>query len=37
VWALGEDRYRITAPEHEQLVVGFDEARQRAHELAEQL
>ena len=27
VWALGEDRFRITAPGvHEQLVTGYDEA-----------
>jgi hypothetical protein len=26
VWALGEDRFRITAPGHEQLVTGFEEA-----------
>jgi hypothetical protein len=23
VWALGEDRFMVTAPDHEQLVVGF--------------
>jgi hypothetical protein len=27
VWALGEDRFRIVAPGHEQLVTGFDEGR----------
>jgi hypothetical protein len=26
VWALGEDRYRITATGYEQLVVGFEVA-----------
>jgi hypothetical protein len=29
VWALGEDRFRITAPGHEQLVTGFEEAERR--------
>jgi hypothetical protein len=37
VWALGEDRFRVTAPGHEQLVTGFDEAERMADELAEQL
>jgi hypothetical protein len=37
VGALGEDRFRITAPWHEQLVTGFDEAERTADELAEQL
>jgi hypothetical protein len=37
VWALGEDRFRITAPGHEQLVVGFDEAERTADELAQRL
>jgi hypothetical protein len=35
VWALGEDRFRITPPGHEQLVTGFDEAEQAADALAE--
>jgi hypothetical protein len=26
VWALGEDRRRIMAPDGERLVVGFEEA-----------
>jgi hypothetical protein len=34
VWALGEDRFRITAPGHEQLVTGFDEAERTAGALA---
>jgi hypothetical protein len=34
VWALGEDRFRIAAPGHEQLVVGFVEAERTADELA---
>jgi hypothetical protein len=37
VWALGEDRFRITAPGHEQLVTGFDEAERTADALAERL
>jgi hypothetical protein len=36
VWAFGEDRF-ITAPGHEQLVTGFEEAEQRADALAEGL
>jgi hypothetical protein len=35
LWALGEDRFSITAPGHEQLVTGFDEAEQAADALAE--
>jgi hypothetical protein len=37
VWALGEDRFRITAPGHEQLVTGYDEAEKAADALAEGL
>jgi hypothetical protein len=37
MWALGEDRFRITAPGHEQLVTGFDEVERAADALAEQL
>jgi hypothetical protein len=37
VWALGEDRFRINAPGHEQLVTGFDEAERTADALAERL
>jgi hypothetical protein len=37
VWALGEDRFRITAPGHERLVTGFDEAERTADALAERL
>ena len=37
VWALGEDRFRVTAPGHEQLVTGYDEAERTADALAEQL
>jgi hypothetical protein len=35
VWALGEDRFRITAPGREQLVTGFQEAQRAADALAE--
>jgi hypothetical protein len=35
MWALGEDHFRITAPGHEQLVTGFDEAERAADALAE--
>jgi hypothetical protein len=37
VWALGEDRFRITAPGHEQPVTGFEEAERTADALAERL
>jgi hypothetical protein len=37
VWALDEHRFRITAPGHEQIVTGFEEAQQTAHALAERL
>jgi hypothetical protein len=37
VWALGEDRFRITAPGSEQLVTGFEEAEQAADALGERL
>jgi hypothetical protein len=37
VWALGEDRFRITAAGHEQIVTGFEEAETAADALAEQL
>jgi hypothetical protein len=37
VWALGEDRFRIAAPGHEQIVTGYPEVEQRADALAEQL
>jgi len=37
VWALGEDRFRITAPGHERIVVGFEETERAADALAEQL
>jgi hypothetical protein len=35
--ALAEDRFRITAPGHEQLVVGYPEAERAADALAERL
>jgi hypothetical protein len=35
MWALGEDRFRITAPNgHEQLVTGYYEAERTADALA---
>jgi hypothetical protein len=37
VWALGADRFAVRAPDHEQLVVGFDAAQQAVHALAEKL
>ena len=37
MWALGEDRFAVRAPRHEQLVAGFEEAERMADLLAEQL
>jgi hypothetical protein len=37
IWALGRDRFKITAPEHEQVVVGFNVAQDTADALADQL
>jgi hypothetical protein len=37
VWALGEDRFRITAPGEEQLVTGYPEAERAADALAKRL
>jgi hypothetical protein len=37
VRALGADRFSVRAREREQVVAGFDPARQRAHELAREL
>jgi len=37
VWALGEDRFRIPTPGHEQLVTGFEEAERTADTLAAEL
>jgi hypothetical protein len=34
VRALGQERFCVTAPDHEQEVVGFEAARSMAHELA---
>jgi hypothetical protein len=34
VWALGEDRFRLVAPDDEREFEGFEPARQLAHELA---
>ncbi len=35
VRSLGQERFHVSAPGHEQEVVGFDAARSTAHELAE--
>ena len=35
VWALGNDRFRIESPAGDEEVVGFEEARRRARELAD--
>jgi hypothetical protein len=35
VWALGADRFSVRAPGHEQVVAGYDAAREMAHALAE--
>jgi hypothetical protein len=37
VWALGDDRFRVIAPGHEQLVTGYEDAGRTAGALAEQL
>jgi hypothetical protein len=37
VWALGEDRFAVRAPGHEQIVTGYDEAERAADALAERL
>ena len=37
VWALREDRFRITAAGHEQIVTGFEEAEKAADALAQGL
>ncbi len=34
VWSLGEERFRVSAGDHEEEVVGLEQARARAHELA---
>ena len=30
VWALGEDRFAVRAPGHEQIVISFEEAEKAA-------
>jgi hypothetical protein len=35
VHSLGGDRYRVTAPDHDEEIDGFDEARAAAHAVAE--
>jgi hypothetical protein len=37
VCALGADRFAVKAPEREQVVAGFEPARQTAHGLAREL
>jgi hypothetical protein len=37
VWALGEQRFRVKAPEQDFVVVGHDPAMDAAEELAKQL
>jgi hypothetical protein len=37
VWALDEDYFRITAPGHEQILTGLEEAQLAADALAERL
>ena len=37
VWALGEDRFKITAPGHEQVITGFEEVEKAADALAGRL
>jgi hypothetical protein len=35
IWVAGNGRYRITWPDGERIVEGFDAARLAAHEIAE--
>ena len=37
VWALREDRFRITAPGFEQLVTGYEKAERTVDAMAERL
>jgi len=37
VWALGEDRFAVSALEQEEIVTGLEEAQQAADALAERL
>jgi len=37
IWALGGDRFRVTTPRYEQIVVGYDAAQEAADELARRL
>jgi hypothetical protein len=34
LWALGQQRYRVVSPSGEQIVEGYQRAREVAHELA---
>jgi hypothetical protein len=35
IWSLGEQRFRVQSPLGDEEVEGFEEARRRAHELAD--
>jgi hypothetical protein len=37
VWELGEDRFALRAPGHEQIVTGLEKAQRAADALAERL
>jgi hypothetical protein len=37
VWAPGDQRFNVVAPDDEQVIVGYAEARERARALARQL
>jgi len=37
MWALGDNRFSVRAPDDEQVVDGYEAARQRAIALAERL
>jgi hypothetical protein len=37
VWALGDQRFRVVAPDQEQVIVGYAEARERVRALAQEL
>ena len=37
VWAPGDQRFKVVAPDHEQVIVGYAEARERARALAREL
>ena len=35
LWVLGDQRYRVKSPGGEQIVEGFQQAREAGHELAQ--